>query len=100
MTMPSLRRTIGPAANSVVAPIASFLTGKGSEAAVPVQPPALPASPRLHPWHEAFSYAKSSGLSRASAQDFADHYAAYIEDRTNEIRYPDLPLPTPSEFIP
>ena len=33
------------------------------------------------------------------ARDFADEYAAYVEDRRYEIRNPDLPIPSPSEYI-
>ena len=48
-------------------------------------------------WQGAYSYAlTNSEIDDAAA--FADEFAAYIEDRMHEIRYPDVPLPTPEEY--
>lgn len=51
------------------------------------------------PWRSAFDHARQEGHSEAEAYDFADDYAAYVEDRQYEIRDPDLPIPSPSEWI-
>lgn len=55
--------------------------------------------PRPDPWHQAFAWARRADLADQDARAFADEYAAYIEDRQSEVRYPDLPLPTPSEYV-
>lgn len=48
-------------------------------------------------WQGAYSYALAHPeIDDAAA--FADEFTAYIEDRMHEIRYPDLPLPTPEEY--
>lgn len=48
-------------------------------------------------WTAAHAYALAhSEIVDATA--FADEFTAYIEDRMHEIRYPDLPLPTPEEY--
>ncbi len=51
------------------------------------------------PWQAAFDHARETGQDEAEARDFADEYAAYVEDRQYEIRNPDLPIPSPSEYI-
>jgi hypothetical protein len=51
------------------------------------------------PWQAAFDHAREAGQDDAEARDFADEYAAYVEDRRYEIRNPDLPIPSPSEYI-
>lgn len=50
------------------------------------------------PWHLALIHARQDGQDEQDARDFADEYAAYVEDHLGENRYPDLPLPTPSEY--
>lgn len=51
------------------------------------------------PWQAAFDHARETGQDEGEARDFADEYAAYVEDRRYEIRNPDLPIPSPSEYI-
>lgn len=51
------------------------------------------------PWQAAFDHARETGQDDAEARDFADEYAAYVADRRYEIRNPDLPIPSPSEYI-
>jgi len=51
------------------------------------------------PWQAAFDHARETGQDDGEARDFADEYAAYVEDRRYEIRNPDLPIPSPSEYI-
>ena len=55
--------------------------------------------PRPDPWHQAFAYARQAGMDDHDARDFADEYAFAIDELRHEIRYPDLPLPTPSEYV-
>lgn len=52
------------------------------------------------PWRAAFDHARQIGHSEDEARAFADEYAAYVEDRQHELRYPDLPIPSPSEYTP
>lgn len=64
--------------------------------------PAIELEPREcrpadHAWALAFEYAQETGLEDARA--FADDYAAFLEDYNSEIHDPDLPAPTPSEYI-
>ncbi|WP_417541357.1 hypothetical protein [Microbacterium maritypicum] len=49
-------------------------------------------------WTRALEYAHTNAIEIADAQSFADSYAAMVEDRMNEIRYPDVADPTPEEF--
>jgi hypothetical protein len=46
---------------------------------------------------QALDFAKAQGLSPTDAEEFSFDYAAMIEDRLHELRYPDVPLPTPEE---
>lgn len=45
----------------------------------------------------AFTYALEQGATPARAEEFAGEYVCVLEDRATEIRYPDLPAPTPEE---
>lgn len=45
----------------------------------------------------AVNFARAKGLSEIAAEEFASEYAAVLEDRAHEQRYPDVPLPTPEE---
>ncbi|EIC07787.1 hypothetical protein AB1285_26755 [Microbacterium sp. NRRL B-14842] len=49
-------------------------------------------------WRAAFDHARQDGHNEAEAREFADEYAAYVEDRQYELRDPDLPIPSPSEY--
>jgi hypothetical protein len=48
-------------------------------------------------WEHAHAYAISAG--GADPEQFADDYTSMLEDFQYENRYPDVPLPTPAEFI-
>ena len=50
------------------------------------------------PWQAAFDHSRQAGQSEDEARDFADEYAAFVEDRQYELRDPDLPIPSPSEY--
>lgn len=52
---------------------------------------------RRHAWDRAHDFAAQHPL-RVAPEQFADEYEALIEDLSWEIRYPDLPDPTPAEF--
>ncbi len=45
----------------------------------------------------AHAFAAEQGSDEAAAESFAGEYVALLEDRLHEIRYPDVPLPTPEE---
>lgn len=60
--------------------------------------PALTERPAVDPWSAAFDHAQQTGKSEEQARDFADEYAAFVEDRQLELRSPDLPIPSPSEY--
>lgn len=49
-------------------------------------------------WASGLAYASSRPVIGADPVAFADEYAAFIEDRMYELRYPDLPLPTPEDY--
>ncbi|MGC5173057.1 hypothetical protein ACLQ2Q_20655 [Microbacterium sp. DT81.1] len=46
---------------------------------------------------QAFDYAIEQGGPPSRAEDFAGEYVCVLEDRATELRYPDLPAPTPEE---
>lgn len=46
---------------------------------------------------QALAFAKAQELSPTDAEEVSFDYAAMIEDRLHELRYPDVPLPTPEE---
>lgn len=50
-------------------------------------------------WVRAHEYAQTIPIEITDPQSFADSYAAMVEDRMNEVRYPDLADPTPEEFF-
>lgn len=50
-------------------------------------------------WTRAIEYAQTAPTEIPDPQSFADSYAAMVEDRVNELRYPDLADPTPEEFF-
>lgn len=52
---------------------------------------------RRHAWTRAHDFAAENSLC-VTPEQFADEYEALIEDLSNELRYPDLPDPTPAEF--
>lgn len=56
----------------------------------------LPARAR-DPWEQALEHAISTGV--ADPEQFANDYTSMLEDLQYENRYPDLPQPTPAEFI-
>lgn len=50
-------------------------------------------------WIRAIEYAQTVPTEILDAQSFADSYAAMVEDRMYEIRFPDVADPTPEEFF-
>jgi len=48
-------------------------------------------------WGDAHAHAVGSGA--ADPEQFANDYTSMLEDAQYENRYPDVPLPTPAEFI-
>ena len=46
---------------------------------------------------QAFAFAIEQGARPSLAEDFAGEYVCVLEDRSAELRYPDLPAPTPEE---
>ena len=60
--------------------------------------PAMHARAAIDPWSAAFDHARQTGQSEEQARDFADEYAAFVEDRQLELRSPDLPIPSPNEY--
>lgn len=48
-------------------------------------------------WEDAHAHAVSAGV--ADPDQFANDYTSMLEDSQYENRYPDVPLPTPAEFI-
>lgn len=63
-----------------------------------IEQPATPSRAAVDPWSAAFDHARQTGQSEEQARDFADEYAAFVEDRQLELRSPDLPIPSPSEY--
>lgn len=48
-------------------------------------------------WSRAHAHALSEGIDNPEA--FADDYAAMIDERQHETRYPDEPPPSPADFL-
>lgn len=48
-------------------------------------------------WGDAHTHAVSAGW--PDPEQFANDYTSMLEDSQYENRYPDVPLPTPAEFI-
>lgn len=46
---------------------------------------------------QAFDFALEQGATPSRAENFALEYVCVLEDRATELRYPDLPAPTPEE---
>ncbi|MBG0716867.1 hypothetical protein G3N18_02035 [Microbacterium sp. 2C] len=57
----------------------------------------MSADDHRHAWDRAHDFATQHPLC-VTPEQFADEYQAAIDDLRNELRYPDLPDPTPAEF--